>query len=244
MAYNYSNASDLAKWAIEQSNIKTKYRLGGIGRYENGVRIFDCTGLIKCFRWNDYSQYNASQYAKAMPDWNADTMYAYASEKGTIDTIPEIKGLIVYQKDHAGIYIGNGLVVEATASFGGKVVVSHFKGNHNCFKRTSWTHWLKLPQFTYTVASEATIDQLAEDVIAGKYGNGDERKSLLGSLWAKVQARVNELLSSEKKYHTVQKGETLSGIASKYGTTYQALAKLNGLSNPNLIRVGQKIRIK
>ena len=242
MAYNYSNASDLAKWSIEQSNIKTKYRLGGIGRYEDGVRIFDCCGLIKCFRWGDYSQFNASQYAKAIPDLNADTMYAYASEKGTIDTIPEIKGLIVWQKGHVGVYIGDGQVVEATASFGGKVVVSHFKGNHTSFKRTSWTHWLKLPQFAYTVASEATIDKLAEDVIAGKYGTGDKRKSLLGSLYAKVQAKVNELLS--RKYHTVKKGETLSGIASKYGTTYQALAKLNGLSNPNLIRTGQKLRVK
>ena len=248
MAYNYSNASDLAKWSIEQSNGKTKYRLGGIGRYEDGVRIFDCAGLIKCFRWSDYSQYNASQYTKAMPDWNADTMYAYASEKGTIDTIPEIKGLVVWKKGHVGVYIGDGQVVEATASFGGKVVVSHFKGNHSSVKRTTWTHWLKLPQFAYTlpanVASEATIEKMAEDVIAGKYGTGEKRKSLLGSLYAKVQAMVNELLSTNKKYHVVQKGETLSGIASKYGTTYQELAKLNGLSNPNLIRTGQKLRIK
>ena len=246
MAYNYSSASDLAKWSIEQSNIKTKYRLGGIGRYEDGVRIFDCAGLIKCFRWSDYNQYNASQYAKAMPDWCADSMYAYAHEKGTIDTIPEIKGLIVWQKGHVGVYIGDGQVVEATASFGGKVVVSHFKGNHNSHKRTSWTHWLKLPQFVYTTpaTSEASIDQMVQDVIAGKYGTGETRKSLLGSLYAKVQAKVNELLSTDKKYHVVQKGETLSGIASKYDTTYQNLAKLNGLSNPNLIRTGQKLRVK
>ncbi len=43
--------------------------------------------------------------------------------------------------------------------------------------------------------------------------------------------------------HVVQKGETLSGIAAKYGTTYQILAQRNGISNPNLIYVGQKIRI-
>lgn len=43
--------------------------------------------------------------------------------------------------------------------------------------------------------------------------------------------------------HTVVAGDTLSKIAAKYGTTYQALAAYNGISNPNLIRVGQKIRI-
>ena len=43
--------------------------------------------------------------------------------------------------------------------------------------------------------------------------------------------------------HIVAKGETLSGIANKYGTTYQELAKYNGITNPNIIRVGQKIKI-
>ena len=43
--------------------------------------------------------------------------------------------------------------------------------------------------------------------------------------------------------YTVVKGDTLSGIATKYGTTYQKLAAYNGIANPNLIYVGQKIRI-
>ena len=43
--------------------------------------------------------------------------------------------------------------------------------------------------------------------------------------------------------YTVKKGDTLSAIAKKYGTTYQQLAKDNGISNPNLIYVGQKINI-
>lgn len=42
--------------------------------------------------------------------------------------------------------------------------------------------------------SSANIDQLARDVIAGKYGNGDARKRALGSNYAAVQARVNEML--------------------------------------------------
>lgn len=43
--------------------------------------------------------------------------------------------------------------------------------------------------------------------------------------------------------YTVKKGDTLSGIASKYGTTYQELAKYNGIANPNVIHPGQKIKI-
>ncbi len=43
--------------------------------------------------------------------------------------------------------------------------------------------------------------------------------------------------------YTVRAGDTLSGIASRYGTTYQHLAQINGISNPNLIRVGQILKI-
>ena len=43
--------------------------------------------------------------------------------------------------------------------------------------------------------------------------------------------------------HIVMKGETLSGIANKYGTSYNRLARINRIVNPNLIYVGQIIRI-
>lgn len=43
--------------------------------------------------------------------------------------------------------------------------------------------------------------------------------------------------------YIVKSGDTLSGIASKYGTTYKVLAEYNGISNPNVIYTGQKIRI-
>ncbi|MEY8499331.1 LysM peptidoglycan-binding domain-containing protein [Enterococcus avium] len=44
--------------------------------------------------------------------------------------------------------------------------------------------------------------------------------------------------------HVVQSGETLSGIAAKFNTSYQSLASLNGLANPNLIYVGQQLKVK
>lgn len=44
-------------------------------------------------------------------------------------------------------------------------------------------------------------------------------------------------------YHTVQQGETLSTIAQRYGTNWQAIANANGIVNPNQIYVGQKLKI-
>lgn len=43
--------------------------------------------------------------------------------------------------------------------------------------------------------------------------------------------------------YTVQRGNTLSEIAVKYGTTVQELVRLNNISNPNLIYVGQILEI-
>lgn len=162
MAYDYTKASDLVNWCKEQKNKTNAYRLGGIGRYENGVRIFDCVGLIKCFIWHDYSSSNASYYGKTCPDKNETGFFNEATEKGTIDTIPEIPGLMVYQPGHIGVYLGNGQVIEATAAFDKKIVITYFKGNHpdTGYKRTTWTHWFKMPYLNYDVQeSEETNDE-------------------------------------------------------------------------------------
>ena len=50
--------------------------------------------------------------------------------------------------------------------------------------------------------------------------------------------------SSDDEYYTVQPGDTLSGIAERYGTSYQYLAYINGISDPNKIYVGDTIRVK
>ena len=57
---------------------------------------------------------------------------------------------------------------------------------------------------------------------------------------AKPQPETN---TGAEVVYIVKTGDTLSGIAAKYGTTYQALAAYNGIKNPNYIVTGQKIRI-
>lgn len=49
--------------------------------------------------------------------------------------------------------------------------------------------------------------------------------------------------SSTEQTYTVKSGDTLSKIAAAYGTTYQKLASYNGIANPNIIHVGQIIKI-
>lgn len=108
---------------------------------------------------------------------------------------------------------------------------------------------------TPTTGNSKTVAELAKEVLEGKWGNGDARKTALtaaGYDYEAVQKAVNELIAgngadssgnSGYTVYTVVKGDTLSGIAAKYSTTYQTLAEINGISNPNIIEVGQKIKV-
>lgn len=75
-------------------------------------------------------------------------------------------------------------------------------------------------------------------------------KVLLDGIMSWINRKDVEILqtttqtpSTTTSTHIVRSGETLSGIATKYGTTYQTLASLNGLSNPNYIYVGQQLKV-
>lgn len=61
-----------------------------------------------------------------------------------------------------------------------------------------------------------------------------------------VEKKRSTTGKEKPKTHTVARGETLWGIAKRYlgeGSKYTELAKINNLSNPNLIRVGQVIKL-
>ena len=98
-----------------------------------------------------------------------------------------------------------------------------------------------------SVDNSKSIEELAREVIAGKYGNGEERKQKLGNLYNEVQAKVNSIYGknvSRETIYIVKSGDTLSSIAQKYNTTYHKIAKDNNISNPNLIYPNQKLVIK
>lgn len=60
------------------------------------------------------------------------------------------------------------------------------------------------------------------------------------------EAEKKPAKGAEKKteYYTVKKGDTLSAIAKKHGTTWQRLAKINNLKSANIIHVGQRLKLK
>lgn len=84
------------------------------------------------------------------------------------------------------------------------------------------------------------VSVLANETWKGQYRNGEERKAILGPRWKEVMDYIN----GGSNVYVIQSGDTLSGIATKFSTTWQALASINGIANPNLIYPGQRIRVR
>lgn len=98
---------------------------------------------------------------------------------------------------------------------------------------------------TYTVRSGDTLSS-----IASKFGTSYQALASLNGIsnpnliFAGQTLRVNGSANTGSVYYTVRPGDNLSAIASHYSTSYQSIAALNGLSNPNLIFVGQTLKVK
>ncbi|MBR7027744.1 MAG: peptidoglycan DD-metalloendopeptidase family protein [Bacteroidales bacterium] len=50
--------------------------------------------------------------------------------------------------------------------------------------------------------------------------------------------------ASDRIIYTVRKGDTLSGIAKKYGTTVSAICKLNNISSKKTLRIGERLIVR
>lgn len=171
---------------------KNKARGGAVYK-SNGVADFTCNGAL------NYCTDVSSDFSKIVPG-------EYVCMVGT-------------KYNHTGICMKSattterGKMFECTTGWGTKrCIISEFdiKGNryYNGVKNVaSWTKHGKLNYIDYGTTPpkpepQKTIDELAHEVLEGKWGNGEERKRRLteaGYDYRAVQDRVNELVK-EKKY--------------------------------------------
>lgn len=68
----------------------------------------------------------------------------------------------------------------------------------------------------------------------------NEQEYVIG-IKAMKQAKAE---AAAMKYHKVRQGDTLSGIAKKYGTSVKALCRLNNIKETKILQIGQKIRVR
>ena len=107
-----------------------------------GGRTADCIGLIKGYAWFNCDTGQIEYRSNGVRDTGSDPMLDMATEKGTIDTMPDIPGIAVWMDGHIGIYVGDGQTIHAANTELGVIMTP--------LAQSGWTHWLKIPYITYT----------------------------------------------------------------------------------------------
>lgn len=180
----------------------------------------EVVGVVNNINWTKYGSGSYGNYVKIKHDNGMYTLYAHLK----YGSVTVKKGTRVLKGERLG-FMG------ATGSATG--VHLHFEVRDKNDKKIDPTPYINsdLPQIE--VDELLPLDEIAREVINGKWGNGNERKQRLteaGYNFSEVQKRVNEMLgysSTPKKTYKVVSGDNLSKISKKYRVSVNALYNAN-----------------
>lgn len=139
------NAADLAAWAENAYLSEWQYAENCFGERngENRLRCADNVGLIM-----GYIRYDTES-----KDFTSDIVDLYYIEQGSIDTLPDVKGVGVFNGSEFGVYVGGGEVVFSSA-IGGVEQKNLADGG--------WTSWCTFDAVTYPQEVQDRINELQE----------------------------------------------------------------------------------
>lgn len=223
------------------------------------------TRVLESGKCNITQGYNSNHKAVDMVDGDRKLDYVVAHTEGKViilqDGYNNIKGstgnasygnfvkiehkngyATLYAHMKKGLLVKNGEYVEKGQRLGYMGDSGNAYGAHLHFEvwkdgvRINPTEYLDKDLFTETV--EKSIEELANEVIQGLWGNGQERKDKLGSRYSEVQSLVNEMLApkvtylSNTTYNGVSIVDALNQIGVDSSYSYRArLAEVNDISN-------------
>lgn len=197
--------------------------------------IYMSESVVNSYDWSSVANANYGLWVAKYKDNNADYNYDM-SNAGNKPSVKHWSFYALWQWTSSGRLDG----------YNGNLDCNEFYGD-----TTSWDKYVGTNTSQTTVTPTPTKksnEEIANEVIAGKWGDGEDRKNRLtqaGYDYNAVQDIVNSKsgAKSSTTTYTIKSGDTLSGIASKFGTTYQKIAELNGISNPNKIYPGQVLKV-
>lgn len=184
-----------------------------------GYSAWDCVGLIKGILWGWEKGKSPKYKGSEVPDVGSDSMYKNYTTHQSTDFKDILPGEVVWITGHIGVYIGDGLVIEATSratgGFTDNVLISAL-GNHGAVKgypTRSWTHHGRLKWIDYAaVPKPEPVPEPEGDYLE----------------------------------HRVVRGDTPWELAQKYlgkGARYTEIMDYNGLKHDATIYAGQVLKI-
>lgn len=224
------NKSDVA-WAKRW--LDEVYRLSGVKPL-----IYMSESVANAYNWSSVANADYGLWVAKYRDNNPDYNYNMANA-GTRPRVKWWKFYCMWQWTSTGRLNGYSGNLDCNVFYGDGATWDKYAGKSGTASKPA----------PAPAPARKSNEVIAQEVINGAWGNGEDRKKRLtaaGYNYAVVQAIVNKKMAARNQsvYYVVKSGDTLSAIASKYGTTYQQLAKINGIANPNKIYPGQKIRVK
>lgn len=212
----------------------------------------------KNFLINHLGSAGLQEIASQYPLWLAEYPNYSVTPEPNYNYFPSFTNVQLFQ--FTSTYVSGGL--DGNVDFTG-ITENDYKGGNAQKPKTTTpaiTAGKQLHQDThnYTVKSGDTLS-----AIASRYGmtvnalvmlNGIKDANLIypgqvlrvadsGAGSAVTKKATTPITPTGTSTYTVRYGDTLSGVASHYGTTWQALASINGISNPNWIYPGQVLRV-
>lgn len=192
----------------------------------------DCNVLANCvgYAYGRFNEIGGYGYCKYLAPVNAENFIQY---KGSckVGQTPKVGAVMVWQK---------GKTLSGSDGAGHVAIVEKVINSTKVY--TSESGWGSSTPFWNATRSKGS----------GNWGAGSGYK-FLGFIYNPAVkdggtpvVPAKKSTASSKKYYTVVRGDTLWSIAKRYygnGSKYPTIAKANKISNPDRIRVGQKLLI-
>ena len=206
------------------------YNLGY--HYKDGSFSFDCWNLVKAIIWgwketipvNAYQKNNYS--GTGLGDWGGAKILSCCTEvSSNWAKAPAGAFMLSPKGDHAGVYVGERIinskcynVVECTPKWDGGVQLSYVTANGNRYHykdgQKASIGWAKFGKLPWIDYSEQPTPPVPP-----------------------------EPTPKEDIFYTVKRGDNLTKIAKQFNTTVSQLVAWNNIPNPNLIYVGQVLKV-
>lgn len=260
--YFVENVRDYVKKAILVLDFEITAAAGSVGWAKRWLdRVYQLTGVKPLIYMSNYvvNDHDWSAVADAgYRLWNA-YYFAFGTQMGYNPDAPLPEKMGAWGSPALYQYTSEGKL----QGYNGNLDLNVFYGNADDWDRYAGANQAPVP--SPKPDPKPGPDPQPERIIAYRIRYGDTLGGIAGryGTTAAVLAQLNGIRNPNRiyagqviripvkssgtgqaEYYVVRPGDTLSGIASRFGTSYQRLAQLNGIRNPNRIYAGQRVRVR